>query len=483
MRKYRILLVEDDPDHAFLEKKAIMGIGKVSEVDTAVTAQEAMNLIKKDGYSLVLIDFKLPGMNGLELIKKITKIKNAPATMMLTGLGNEKIAVEAMKAGAYDYITKENDYLKHMVQAVESVLERHELARKLDKAKKELRESAIKLRALIEYSPHAAFMKGRSGKYVLLNKRAAYLVNSLGKKNLPTELRDHLSETDKEILKTKETRVVKVGTRSRDQETHFEISKYPVLGPRSEVIYICSICRDITEQRKIEQLKDNLIRDISHELKTPIAVATMANDMCRRALDENNSARMKKAQKIATENLDRLSKNVNNILNLFKLGASGNLEAEEIFSIKDVINEVEKDLKYDIENKNLRLEINVPDEVDSFFGGKRAIRTMMYNVIDNAVKFTEKGKIEVNVLLSGDWLGIYVKDQGRGISVKQIDKVFDRFYQQNTAVSGTGIGLTICKEIVALYGGSISVLSEGRGKGTVVTVKFPKDRVKRQEMA
>jgi len=479
-KKYRILLVEDDPDHAFLEKEAVNRMERVSEIKCVPTAKEALDLLKKNKFDLVLVDFNLPGMDGLELIKKVNKMKNAPATMMLTGLGNEKIAVEAMKAGAYDYITKESGYLKHMAQAVDSVLERHDLARKLDDTRRELRESATKLRALIEYSPHAAFMKDLSGKYVLLNKQASYIVNSLGRRNVPLEMSAVLSENDKEIIAKKNTKVIRASIMLEEQEMHFEISKYPVLGPGNEVIYVCGICRDVTEQKRIEKLKDNLIRDISHELKTPIAVAMMANDMCRRALEENDMDRIKKAQQILMENLLRLSKNVNNILSLSKLGASRNTEKEELFSIKDLISEIRKDLDYDIVRKNLEFRVDVPDEADNFFGGKRIIGTLIYNLVDNSVKFTKKGYIAISISLNDEWIELCVKDSGRGMPAKDMNKVFEEFYQIDTVVPGTGIGLTICKEIAELYNGSIGIFSEGKGKGVSVTVKFPRDRVKQK---
>ncbi len=483
-KKYHILLVEDDQDHAFLESQALTtGNGKLMAVDDVKSADEALELIKEKEYDLVVVDYALPGMNGLDLIKKIRRTKNAPATIMLTGVGNEKVAVDAMKAGAYDYITKDGGYLKHMPQTVETAIERHRLEKKLNETRKELRESGAKLKALIEYSPDAAIMKDRTGKYVLLNKKAVYLMNSLGRCNLPSDLAEHLSEVDKEVIEKKDNKVVRTSVDVDGQEMFLEISKYPVLGERKEVLYVCNICRDVTEQRMVEQLKDNLIRDISHELKTPIAVTAMANDMCRRATAAGDIERIKKAQRIADENLDRLSKNVSNILNLFKIGSRRKIGAEEIFSLKKMVGEIKKDLAYGIENQGLEFRVDIPEDVDTFFGGKRAIRTLLYNLVDNAVKFTSKGYVSIKCRLNDGWLEICVEDSGHGILQRDVHNVFDRFYQHHAAVAGTGLGLSICKEVVRLHNGKIDIFSEGKEKGTRVIVKLPGDRVKKQEKA
>ena len=127
--------------------------------------------------------------------------------------------------------------------------------------------------------------------------------------------------------------------------------------------------------------------------------------------------------------------------------------------------------------------MDISEDVDTFFGGKRAIRTLLYNLVDNAVKFTSKGYVSIKCRLNDGWLEICVEDSGHGILQRDVHNVFDRFYQHHAAVAGTGLGLSICKEVVRLHNGKIDIFSEGKEKGTRVIVKLPGDRVKKQEKA
>ena len=102
------------------------------------------------------------------------------------------------------------------------------------------------------------------------------------------------------------------------------------------------------------------------------------------------------------------------------------------------------------------------------------IEVLLRNIIDNAIKFTEKGSVEMTAHMDNESVVVTVIDTGCGIASKDKDKIFDKFYKRHVAVPGTGLGLAICKEIVKKYGGTIDVISEGVNKGTTVTFILPK---------
>lgn len=238
--------------------------------------------------------------------------------------------------------------------------------------------------------------------------------------------------------------------------------------------YGVHVIKDISERKKVETMKDNLIRDVSHELKTPIAMVEMAYDMCERGIKAQDMKRIKKAQGIASDNLRRLHKDVNNILDMFALGRRKILEEVPSLSLRKIVDEIIQDVQYLLEDKKLKLKIDIPQRANGkIFVAEKEIRSLLTNIIDNAIKFTERGSISISSNLIGKWIRIIVKDTGCGIALKDKDKIFDRFYQRHAAIPGTGLGLSICKEIVEMYNCKIAVLSKGIGKGTAVVVTLP----------
>ena len=239
------------------------------------------------------------------------------------------------------------------------------------------------------------------------------------------------------------------------------------------------IMRDITERKKIDRMKDNLIRDVSHGLKTPIAMVEMAYDICQQGIRNQNIEQIKTAQRIASNNIRKLQKDVDSIVEMFALDKRSikdkkKKKKKKKVSLKEIIDEVIDGAKHLIVEKRLKLKIDIPKEIDGVLVDKRDMKILMNNIIDNAIKFTEHGSISITSRLKEKWVEIKVKDIGHGIAPKNKDKVFDRFYKRHPANEGTGLGLTICKEILDIYNGEIKVVSKGLGKGTTVIVNLPK---------
>jgi signal transduction histidine kinase len=237
------------------------------------------------------------------------------------------------------------------------------------------------------------------------------------------------------------------------------------------------VFRDISERKKIDQMKDNLIRDVSHELKTPIAMMEMALGMQQQAIEAGDYDEIRNAWRIGCRNLKTLSKDVNNVLKMFSLGAKMAAPQRRRISLKRMADEVIRELRDLIAQKKLKIEVDIPPVFDKIHADRKMIRTLIYNIIENAIKFTRYGAVYIAVQVSGKEIFFRVKDTGCGIKLKDKSVLFTRFFKQDPSMQGTGLGLPICKEIAAIYGGSIEVDSEGVGKGATVTVKLPRATV------
>jgi PAS domain S-box-containing protein len=234
------------------------------------------------------------------------------------------------------------------------------------------------------------------------------------------------------------------------------------------------IFRDVSERKRIELMKENLIRDVSHELKAPIAMMEMAQAMCREAVDAGDMDGVGKALQMTARNLKTLSRDVGSILSSFTLRGRRGERPKRLVSLARVIRAVADDLRPLMAQKKLRFRVDIAAGADKVAVERRGLRMLVYNIMDNAVKFTKRGGISVTARPEENWVRLRMRDTGLGIAAKDGPSLFERFYKANPAIQGTGLGLSICKEIAEMYGGMITVESEGAGRGTTVTVTLPR---------
>ncbi len=148
--EYSILLVEDNPDHLSFEKKSIEKIDGICFVGTARNAREAKIQMIEREFDLIVLDYDLPDSDGLRFLQHLTVNMSDIPVVMVTGLGNEKIAVQAMKLGAYDYLVKDKDYLKTLPDVIKRSLEKLRLSRSLKRIEKQLKASEQRYTDLFE---------------------------------------------------------------------------------------------------------------------------------------------------------------------------------------------------------------------------------------------------------------------------------------------------------------------------------------------
>jgi PAS domain S-box-containing protein len=341
-----------------------------------------------------------------------------------------------------------------------------------------LRESEEKYRALVNYSSDAIILADLDGNFLEVNNRAEELFGYTREEFLTMNFTQIHPEKELEMARRsfydmvqKKKGVVRdlLGVKKDGTQIPVDITASVIEYREKKVMQ--GVFRDVSWRKKIDQMKDNLIRDVSHEIKTPIATLEMAYDMCRRGLESHDLARIEKSQDIAFYNIDRLRKDIDNILNFALVGKKKEIEEGMTF-VSKAVDEILKDEKYYIEEKSLRFETNILPDADKIKIEERELRILLYNCIDNAIKFTSEGGVFITSRLKGEYIEIEIRDTGCGIVDK--DKIFERFYQRNTAIPGTGLGLSICKEIVDRYEGRIEVQSQGVDKGTTVLISLPK---------
>lgn len=246
-----------------------------------------------------------------------------------------------------------------------------------------------------------------------------------------------------------------------------EYSKYNQYDEIFENINILS-----SELKKNEMLKNDFISNVSHEIKTPLAIINnYAKSLMSDSLDK---AKRKEIIDGLVSQTMRLSDLVTNILKLNKLENQQLLPEFEKFDLTELLRTCVLQYESLLDKKNLQLDIDM-DEL-SIVNSRSMLEIVFNNLISNAIKFTDNGgKIKVTAKEHNDLVVVSVSDSGRGISNEVGKRIFDKFYQADSSRSseGNGLGLAIVKKVIDLIGGEILVESKV-GVGSTFTVKLQK---------
>jgi len=234
---------------------------------------------------------------------------------------------------------------------------------------------------------------------------------------------------------------------------------------------------------ELDKIKLDFLSNVSHELRTPLTSIKAYCDMLLMLDDEERETREEFLNYIIEE-CDRLVRMINNILDVSKI-ESGKMEWYfDSVNLTEVIHNSVNIVRNMAQNKGLSIEINISEELPSVWGDRDKLVQVMINLLDNAVKFTKEGRIVVGAELVDNQVKLYVSDTGIGIAAENQEFIFGKFNQVGDILTnkpqGSGLGLSICREIVNYHGGRIWVESEV-GVGSTFYFTLPiKQEVKRE---
>ncbi len=235
------------------------------------------------------------------------------------------------------------------------------------------------------------------------------------------------------------------------------------------------ILHDITEIRNLERMKKDFVANVSHELRTPL---TAIKGFAETLLEEERSPEGRHYLDIVLKHTNRLMKIVSELLLLSKLEEEGvRLDLEKI-DLKRLVLDVVRIFEPRLKEKGLGLRLDLEDGAPLVDADLFKLEQVLINLIDNAIKYTEKGEIGVSLRRSDRNVLVGIWDSGIGIPKEHLSRIFERFYivgkSRSKKLGGTGLGLSIVKHIVLLHNGSIEVESIP-GEGTKFTIILPCD--------
>jgi PAS domain S-box-containing protein len=471
---------------------------------------------------LVLTDFKMPGLNGAEFIRRF---RQQPAhaeipLVVVTAYEDREYRYEALAAGATDYLMSPVDRQEFHARCHNLLTLRKQQLIIMDRARnleielahsdrlrhETLKQSEAKLRGVIDTVPAMISATDADGRYVFLNrfqadtfgvsqeaavgKTAAEVVDrAYGKRS--RELDAEVFAQGRTLANFEETLVTPSG-----EKRILLTTKSPLCDGEGRVVNVVTVALDITERKHAEvqlretkeaaelanRTKTEFMANMSHELRTPLnAIIGFADIIRAELLGSVGSIRYREYARDIGDSARHLLSIINDILDVSKIEA-GKLELhEESLDLDTVIEDIFRLVHERAERAEITLRKIADETVPALFADPRKIKQILLNLLSNAIKFTPPGgTVSISRSRRADGgLRLIVKDTGIGIAPENIPIATSRFGQVDSSMtrrySGTGLGLPLTIGLIELHQGTLGIQSD-IGQGTAVIVDMPPNR-------
>ncbi|MCM8782999.1 MAG: cell wall metabolism sensor histidine kinase WalK [Candidatus Omnitrophica bacterium] len=278
-------------------------------------------------------------------------------------------------------------------------------------------------------------------------------------------------------LPDKQDREIEIVSPNEETKKILRASSAVIEDENGKPIGMVSVLSDITKQKELDRLKSNFVSSVTHELRTPLVA--MEKSVSLLLTQDIPESQQREFLAITQRNLKRLTLLINDLLDLSKLEAGKMDIRRQPTEISTIVEEAVSGLETWAKTKSLMINRIIDEGLPQINVDPNRIIQVLNNLIGNAIKFTPSGgtiTIEAHLIREDNELEVSVQDTGIGIPKEDLPRIFDKFFQVGerapTDISGTGIGLSIAKEIIKLHGGRIWAESE-KGKGAKFIFRVP----------
>jgi two-component system phosphate regulon sensor histidine kinase PhoR len=486
--KATILVVDDEMGIREGCKRALSEEGYT--VDDADSGQAGLQKVAQNDYDLVLVDLMMPGIGGMELIKKVHHLDPEIITVVITGNATIETAVEATKLGAYDYLPK-----PFSPEALAAVVKRGMEKRILSlEAKKlyaertqrllELVNERSRLRTIIGAMADGVLVANLEGRLVLWNASSVKMLKSKGFDVAGESLEYYISNEPliaaiKEVLNSDDEDFSMISREipAQDEQVILMANIAPVRDEGGKILGAVTVLRDITKLKEINKIKSQFVSMVAHELRAPLAAIKGWLEVILSGEAGADAEQNKQWLQRAMDRADSLLALVNDLLVINRMETGRVAQKMEPVQVNDVIKKIVDFLKPAAAKQKVTVTAEFSEELPTVHADLRDMEKLFTNLISNAIKYnTENGSVIIQGYIEGSFVCYQIRDTGIGISSENLSHIFDDFYRVDDKnikkIPGTGLGLTIAKKIVNTHFGHIEVTSE-IAKGSVFSVYLP----------
>ena len=506
MNKGKIVVVDDEKivTSAF---STLLKVEGFSDAHFFNSPTDALEFLKTNTPDLVISDFLMPEMNGLEFLTEVKKLYPEVSKILLTGYADKENAIRAInEIGLYRYIEKpwsnddliinikngiERSYLLSQLRQKISELElakkelekySHNLELLVEERTADLKQSNAKLEGVVNYCADGIVILNEDGIIEQVNPACENLIGLINEKIIKSSIDDFLFSKKtfitKELHKLEENelflRDFYIKNPLSNNIVPVEIS-FARINPEEDFKRFVGVIRDVTIQKKADRLRDDFIATLTHDLRTPLLAAIQTLkfflDGAVGQLEDKQKLLLATMQK-SNEDLLGL---VNALLEVYKYDAEKLTLNKSDFKIYDLAKHVYDELKPLSDTKKILFNIDCSDKNMIITADRSELRRVICNLCGNAINYTpENGTVTITIKQQSNDLIFSVSDTGCGIPQEDIPNMFQRFSQGTSKKRsvGTGLGLYLSRQIIESHGGKIwleSVLNKGSEFSFILT--------------
>jgi PAS domain S-box-containing protein len=464
------LLVDDDEDDYFLTREYINELENWKiDITWCPTYDAAVHNIKNKQYDLYLFDYLLGEKTGIDLIEEAVRVECEEPIILLTGKGDTKIAVEALRLGAADYLIKSELDSEKLERSVRYALDRASVM-------KALKHSERRYRRVFEESNDFLFICDLDGVIIDFNTAACALTGFTAEvirgKRIPDMVDDPNFESIWNSVNGRAVEDLEVRLITADQE-----KKYCVFSASMEMDenapYIQGRLHDITARKQSERerlfseklaVTSRLVRMLAHEVRNPLTNVNLSAEQLEMELGDQE-------QKFYTQIIKRNCARINNLITQLLQPSNSTDVRLVVQSVNKVLDEAIATAYDRAQLKKVQIITSYPDEDIEIPLDAASLQIAFLNLIINAIEAMEEEKGILRIAIKGhaDSFQVVFSDNGSGISEENMDKIFEPYFTEKNA--GMGIGLATTLNILHAHHGRIDVQSEV-GVGTTFTISF-----------
>ncbi|HDJ27657.1 MAG TPA: response regulator [Proteobacteria bacterium] len=479
-----VLVIDDEQDLRDGSERILVRMGFT--VSKAARGDEGLKILKKEPVAIVLLDLKMPGMDGMEVLGHIKKINEEIVVIVVTGFATVETAIEAMKKGAYDFIPKpfEPDHLRIVVRRAQEKVQLLREAQKLEKERQrtlaDLDAEKSRTRTIIEALPSGVVVTNTEGVVVLMNPAFLWYLGLDANLKPGKPIEEYIKDDGfcKMLRGIGEGGCKKI-KEPPTYEFALAANKFllaegqAIVNEEKDCLGAVVILSDVTAMKALDQLKSEFVAKVSHELRSPLSTIHEQLVMVEKTPDNEQYLLPRAREK--TQGLISL---IGDLLDLSRIEAGHVGQDLKPVAVDELLRNIVDFITAQAQSRNQSLALELPEaSLPKILADPMALESIFGNLIANAIKYTQEGgEITVKAQLVDDQIQVDVIDNGFGIEARQLDKLFDKFFRVKTDktryITGTGLGLSLVKGLVDKMGGTITVASKP-DQGSTFTVLLP----------